>query len=159
MNLMEFICRVPLFQELATHEKRRIAETEHTFIRYDTDEYIIRQGANSVGFYVLITGTVRVNRNDLPNKIIALLKPGTIFGEMAYLTGQRRSTNVIANEDGVVVMRLDNQSLAQLSVEVRDKIKDRLIELLVKRLNQMNDALIRRSLEQISHMDDFIPDK
>ncbi|NGZ29319.1 MAG: cyclic nucleotide-binding domain-containing protein, partial [Magnetococcales bacterium] len=135
MNLMDFICRIPLFQSLSLGEKRRIAESEKTFIRFDAGEFVIREGANSSGFFVLISGTVKVTRNDLPNKVIALLRAGTIFGEMAFLTGQRRSTNVIANEDGVVVMKLDNQVMAQMSGELRDKIKDKLIELLVKRLN------------------------
>lgn len=143
MDLLELISTIPLFTSLSMMEKQHLADLDHIFVRYEVDEIILRENAPSTAFFIVITGSVRVTRKDLPGKSLALLRTGSIFGEMGYLTSEPRSTNVIANED-TVAMKLNNAILKKLNPETRDKIKDKLIEVLVRRIKQMNDLLVNR---------------
>ncbi|MEO5376523.1 MAG: cyclic nucleotide-binding domain-containing protein [Magnetococcus sp. DMHC-6] len=145
MNIRVLIDNVPIFQSFSEIQKKRIANLTYLFIRYEKDEVILKQFELDSSFYILVQGSVRVTRDDLPDKIIAKLKPGSIFGEMAYLTGKPRSTHVIAHEPETIAMKLDHNNMFLLPANVRDRIKDSLIHLLVNRINQMNDALIRRT--------------
>lgn len=143
MLMVDLIDRLPVFEGLTQAEKRRVAEMDTTFIRFGRDEAILREDSHGSAFYILIKGSVRVTKNDLPNRVIALLKPGTIFGEIAFLTGSPRSSNVFANEDEVVAMQISRETMDELPAATREKIKDKLIELLAGRINRMNDALVR----------------
>ena len=71
---------------------------------------------------------------------IATLKPGAIFGEMSFLSNKPRSSDVIANED-VLVIKMDNDFFKKINHELKDKVKNYLIELLVERLNNVNESL------------------
>ncbi|MBF0369641.1 MAG: cyclic nucleotide-binding domain-containing protein [Magnetococcales bacterium] len=135
---------LPLFNTFNEREKRRIASLDHIFMRFSSNEIIFKEGATDQSFHILISGSVRITRNDLPNKALAHLSPGAIFGEIAFLTGRRRGTNVIAN-DSVITMKLDHQTLHRMNPTLREGIKNQLIELLANRVNQLNDSLIKRA--------------
>jgi CRP-like cAMP-binding protein len=65
--------------------------------------------------YMLITGRVRVfdPRPDGGEKIVADLEPGSVFGEMALVTGRARTASVVAISD-VEVLRLDFAALERV---------------------------------------------
>ncbi|MBF0282967.1 MAG: cyclic nucleotide-binding domain-containing protein [Magnetococcales bacterium] len=144
-KIRDLIDRLPLFREFTDDERDHLAQQEHTFIRFEPNEFIIREGAREKSFYILIKGAVRVTRNDMPDQPLAVLKSGAIFGEISFLTRAARTTNVIAHEEASVVMRLDSDILQAMSPIVREKIKDHLIHLLAARINKMNDSLLQLS--------------
>ncbi len=144
-TLVELIGKLPVFKVSSRSVQEQIAAMEHTFLRYQGNEAIVRELSQDRDFYILIQGTARVTRNKNPNQVITNLRPGAIIGEMAYLSGAPRSTNVIANGNGAVAMRINEEILLRMSPEVREQIKDSLIELLVDRVNEMNERLLRLS--------------
>ena len=74
--------------------------------------------------------------------MLAVLRAGDIFGEMAFLTETRRTANVIA-KDAVIALKLDKVLFEQLSAKIREKFKDKIIKKLVKRLETANRELTR----------------
>ena len=55
---------------------------------------IARQGDIGTGFFVIVSGAVRVVRD---GEMIARLGPGDFFGELSVLDGQPRVAQVIAD--------------------------------------------------------------
>ncbi|MBF0188480.1 MAG: cyclic nucleotide-binding domain-containing protein [Magnetococcales bacterium] len=128
---------------MSIQEKRRISNLEHVFIRYNKGEAIVHEGELDPTFYILIHGKAIVSKQHYPNRILAKLTPGMIFGEMGFLANQPRSTDVTALSDETVVMRIDEKTLFDLRSSIRDRIKDGLIQILVGRINRMNNALLK----------------
>ncbi len=63
---------------------------------------------------------------------------------MSFFTKKPRHSNVIANED-VLVLKLDKSFFDKVDSAIKDKIKDYLIELLINRLDSVNESLSKIS--------------
>jgi small-conductance mechanosensitive channel/CRP-like cAMP-binding protein len=74
--------------------------------RYGKGETILRRGASGSSMFVLHSGDVSIRVDD-PDETgtheVATLGPGSVFGEMALLTGERRTADVIALDDVVAL--------------------------------------------------------
>ena len=92
INLLK---QVPLFSSLSEKGLKAIIKvaTEKSFAQ---GTKIVGEGDLGVGFYLIVTGSAEVVRND---KQLAKLGSGAFFGEMSLLDGAPRSANVIALED------------------------------------------------------------
>ena len=73
---------------------------------------------------------------------IAKLKAGAVFGEIAYVAKRKRTTSVIADGD-VIALKIDTKNIDALTPAIPTKLKDNLIEILVKRLEAMNEQILR----------------
>lgn len=62
--------------------------------RYDAGEVIFREGDESQELYVLLEGTVRIEKNGRP--VARIDEPSAYFGEMSSLLGEPRSATAIA---------------------------------------------------------------
>ncbi|RWS30568.1 cGMP-dependent protein kinase: isozyme 2 forms cD4/T1/T3A/T3B-like protein, partial [Leptotrombidium deliense] len=87
--------------------------------QYSKGDYIIRQGAKGVTFFIIIKGTVRVtikdaNSADGDEKFIRQLNRGDFFGERALQSEDVRTANVIADSDVVSCLVVDRDSFNQL---------------------------------------------
>lgn len=90
---VELLQRVPLFKELGKGDLRKVAGV--------VDEYQLREGRTLIregdrvprDFVVIVDGTARVERK---GKLVNRLGRGAFFGEVALLTGERRTATVIA---------------------------------------------------------------
>ncbi|MCD5415858.1 cyclic nucleotide-binding domain-containing protein [Candidatus Bipolaricaulota bacterium] len=92
INLLK---QVPLFSSLSEKGLKAIIKvaTEKSFAQ---GTKIVGEGDLGVGFYLIVTGSAEVVRND---KQLAKLGSGAFFGEMSLLDGAPRSADVIALED------------------------------------------------------------
>ena len=144
MALYDQISEMEMFRHFTEKEKTDFSSMSHSFQQYKKGDVIIKQGAMYKSLYLLIKGNVLITKAGY-NRAIARLKPGALFGEMSFLTEKPRNTNVIAEED-IMLIRIDKNFFQTMPYEIRDKIKDHLIELLVKRLEEMNDTLIKITL-------------
>ena len=81
--------------------------------RYGKGETILRHGAAGDSMFVVHSGDVSVRVND-PDETgaheVAILGPGSVFGEMALLTGERRTADIVALDD-VVALEIGKDSL------------------------------------------------
>ena len=158
IEILPILNRLKLFSAFTTEEKRWIVSEETHFERYHSGEMLIRRGSGDRSMYIILNGTVSVTGGQ-GDAVLAVLNPGDILGEMAFLTGIRRSANVIAREP-VIVLKLDKGWFDQLPAEIREKFKDKIIEKLVARLEATNSQLgqINR-VEEEAEPDPGQPDK
>lgn len=78
----------PLFRELSAKQKSALAEIS-TACRFRRNEIIFRQGAPSVGFYVIQSGAVSVHRlsRDGTERMIRIFHAGESFAEASLVPG------------------------------------------------------------------------
>jgi eukaryotic-like serine/threonine-protein kinase len=100
---------------------------------------LVREGDPGDFFCVLVEGEAHVTKN---RKLLTVLGPGECFGEMAYLSADRRSrgATVTASKDSQV-LRVRIAELEQASVSCRGHFDRAFIGILVERLNLANTRL------------------
>jgi len=94
-----FLQTFPLMCTLSEDDRKRIVDVLEP-VEFKDGEYIIRQGDDAEHFYLLVEGSVRVTQFSGPLRTvevdIARVRRGEYFGELALLSGGKRSANVIA---------------------------------------------------------------
>src|SRR4051795_13184600 len=92
--------RVPVFEELADDDLRRVAEVTVPR-RFASGEVVFREGDDSDTCYVVSGGHARAIREHPDGRQITLATfgPGDIFGELAMFDDERRSATVEASDD------------------------------------------------------------
>ena len=130
LNGLEF------FRDFSNHEKDRVSEFDVGFQFTKPMDVLIRENTKDTAFFILIKGRVAAIKGGVDGKngkVLFNLGPGDIIGELAFLTGSRRTLNIVAQEKGLL-LRVDNQLLGRLGCDSREKFKDQLINKLVQRL-------------------------
>ena len=91
----EIVASVPLFSSLAPDLLQPILASgiERT---YAAGEIIVREGDPGDELYVILQGTVRVER---AGRVLKTFGQGEFFGEVAVLDGRPRSADVVAETD------------------------------------------------------------
>jgi CRP/FNR family transcriptional regulator, cyclic AMP receptor protein len=87
------LATAPLFADVGAAGMERIAERA-VEVEFSADHVIARQGEIGTGFFVIVSGGVRVVRD---GSVIANLGPGDFFGELSVLDGQPRVAQVVAD--------------------------------------------------------------
>jgi CRP-like cAMP-binding protein len=118
---------LPLFSELAEAELVHLAAYAE-MKSADPGAVFIHEGASGYTFFVILEGTVDVDRN---GERIESLGPGDFFGEMAILGSGRRNATVTASTHVEVLvlfgtvfrtMESDHPHVAEL---IRRKVAER----------------------------------
>lgn len=63
-------------------------------VEFGPEEMIIREGEEGDAFYVLRSGSARVVKESMGGRVLAQLKPGDSFGELASPRGTRRARQI-----------------------------------------------------------------
>jgi eukaryotic-like serine/threonine-protein kinase len=127
-----------------------------SFIRYDHQQVILREGDTDTTFFVLLTGSVSVIKN---NRKIADLPRGACFGEMGAFTNTPRTAHVVAREQ-CIVLKLDLKVLERESGALRLKFYQVFIETLIHRLEETTRRLSqqKRPLQEKDSIGENPPD-
>jgi voltage-gated potassium channel len=110
-------------------------------------EVLIEEGTIGSIFYLLTTGTVGVYRKRaFLDKRIALLGPGSFFGEMALVNKRPRSATVACEEDGMVftLLREDFRNILLANPHISDMIT----RTAVKRMEELVDIEIEERISR-----------
>lgn len=91
-EVLEGLSRVEVMRNIPPDEAQAIAPLLET-VYAKSGEALCREGASGNSFYMIIEGEAEVLKG---KKVMATLGPGEAFGEMALLSGEPRSTTVIA---------------------------------------------------------------
>jgi CRP/FNR family transcriptional regulator, cyclic AMP receptor protein len=140
----ELLRNVAIFKTLDDEEILQVAELckSESFV---SGEYIFREGENGNRLYLIVEGDVRISRN-VPGsgeEALAVLKPGSLFGEMAVFDRSERSTDAISNGGTTVltIARPDFEMLLDFNRELAYKVLWACVRLLSARLRNTNDSL------------------
>ncbi len=130
---------VGLFRVLTGEEQAHLARLART-ITLGPTERIIVQGNPGASLFVLHAGELEViARADGQERVLAELVPGAVVGEVAFLTGQRRSATVRA-VDGATVIEIAARHLEPI-VRARPVILEELTALMTRR-KELADAQV-----------------
>lgn len=145
MTLYDMIKDMEIVANFTDEEKLQFAADQTSLINFPQGEYIIHEGENTTALYLLIEGSCLITKTEEEANIrLSKLKAGEIFGEMSFFSKKPRQSNVLTSEDSLV-LKMDQQFFQGLDLPIRDKIKDYLINLLITRLDKMNEAIMRIS--------------
>ncbi len=102
-NKTQLLRNIDLFKPLSEDDQKRLA-AELVEAIYAPGETIVRQNSLGNTFYVVESGEAEVYLERNGRKFtVASLKAGDFFGEMSFLTGERRNANVKAIGDCVLL--------------------------------------------------------
>jgi len=105
--------RVSLFDGLDTDQAQRCLH-KSTILDCQVGDRLLKRGNTAQNLYVLLSGAVEVRDGD---QVLAVITPGEVFGEMAFLLGRPRSADVYAVAEGTRVLSLSESSLHRLISE------------------------------------------
>ncbi len=135
----------PLLAKISFFENLQAEELEHlsTLLRsrrYAKGEVIFHQGDVGTALYILRKGQVaiRLSSEDGKEVILALLDRGDIFGELALLDDEPRSTDAVAREE-VDLLSLQREDFRKF-LEERPQVAMRMLaslSRLVRRVTQL----------------------
>ena len=138
-RIVSILSKVNLFEDLSQAELEQLYSLNNDFYHTSYREVFVREGTIESFFYILLAGHVEIYKNDQPDHIICQLSPGNFVGENSYFNHHTRNANVRAKEE-CILMKVSVNSLRLTPLEVKDKIKDKLIFELIKRVGSMNNS-------------------
>lgn len=114
VDIVSLLRQVEAFEQLDPAGARHLAE-EIGEKSYCAGEHIIQRGESGDCMYVLVIGEVEVSIADEQEERLFTVRlgPRQIFGEMALLTGEPRTADVVANSDCHCLV-LEKSSVEQL---------------------------------------------
>ncbi|HET9580979.1 MAG TPA: mechanosensitive ion channel family protein [Usitatibacter sp.] len=103
---VDALSRVELFASLTAAERATLA-AHLVYAPFVAGDVMTHQGAAAHWLYLVISGEAEVWREGGgARQLVSVLEPGSVFGEMALMTGEPRRATVVARTD-VVCYRLD----------------------------------------------------
>ena len=146
-NLKRFLS-IPVLKEFETKDLEGLL-TVSKIRHYDAKETIIKEGEKDSRIFFLISGSVKVCKN---NQVIAILKRmGDLFGEMVLISGETyRSASIYAAEacdcltieTSYIERMTGNEKIAFSYVLYRS-----VAGILADRLNESNEKLAKAKAE------------
>lgn len=141
MLTIDHLAGIPLFQGLSDHELGKLAEIVKK-LEFNKGAFIFVEGDKALGFYLVISGLIKVYKLSFEGKeqILHILGPGESFAEVAVFTGMNYPANTMALEKShlfffpaadFATLIADNSSLAMnmlASLSLRLKQFTRMIE-------------------------------
>jgi len=137
---MSFLAGISFFKDFTLKDRAELIQSKDMFIKFFPDQLIIREGDIDDGLFIILKGQVLVTKRSSPPVPLAQLGPGALFGEINLISNKPRTTNVTAISE-VVVMRITQKMVNKLDLSLQKKFQEKLIHLLIQRLEDMNQKL------------------
>lgn len=122
MNIKDIVCvlcDIPMFRNVEEKRLKLFSMMGQT-LAYRAGERLFEQGEDGDAAYVILEGSVDVLiPTDTGETSVAVLGAKEIFGEMAVLLDQPRTTAIAAKTD-LKVLRLDRQAFFNMLTEFPD---------------------------------------
>ncbi len=117
---------LPLFASLSDGELERLGRALEAK-RVSPGAHLTLEGASGYSFFVIESGTVRVERD---GQLLKTLSDGDFFGEAAILTGERRNATVTAASDVelLVLFGTEFRVLEAELPETAERIREKMLE-------------------------------
>jgi small-conductance mechanosensitive channel/CRP-like cAMP-binding protein len=131
-EIVQRLQEVDILSPLSPPAHEQLAQATKVHV-YSRGEAILHAGAAGDSMFVVHNGTVSVRLSDADTPggyEVAQLGPGSVFGEMALLTGEKRAADVIALTD-VLTLEIGKESLQPILLdhpELAGAISEKVIE-------------------------------
>ena len=139
-KLVKLMGETGFFKEMDSSDRENLLSHKDHWMQFKSQEKILKEDEVDYGFFVLMEGRVSVMRSKPEEVSLAQLVPGAIFGEITMKAKRPRTSSIEADDD-VTVFKVDKQLMDQLSLELIIKIKDQIIDLVITRLDEVNNRL------------------
>jgi len=140
-NILALMDKLSFFSIFSDAEKEYLSKLKNYILSCKANHVILRQGDMDTSLFILITGKVRVFKNERPKLVLAHLKPGGVFGEVAFLKKMARSANAVADTHSIY-LKVDGELFDEMSAEIQNKFRARFLDLLIERLDDLNRRYI-----------------
>ena len=144
MEITDFLSKVTLFANLNERNIKRLSRV-CTVRSFDAGDFVVRQGDEGVGLFVLSSGTVKVRKttDDGREIEIATHGPGEFVGEFSVLDGAKRTASVVAVEptECIVLASWDFNAVMKVHPEIALEI----LPVVVRRFRETNEKLLSLS--------------
>lgn len=144
-TLTQLLGTTSLFGGLHQLHLQRLASigTEETFSR---GAMVFREGDQGDKFYLVLEGSIRISRQapGMGEEALAILRPGSAFGEMSLIDDSPRSADAVAHESCRLFV-VKKEALEDLLFVDRDLAYDvlwRLVRILSSRLRETTDKMM-----------------
>jgi serine/threonine protein kinase len=94
-------------------------------------QVIVHEGDIADSFYVIVKGSVQVMRE---GAALTMLKAGDCFGEMAYFSGAKRSADILATEDAII-LKINSAMIEKASMNCQLRFMKTFLSTLIERLS------------------------
>jgi CRP-like cAMP-binding protein len=147
---MDELSQIPILQKLTPPELDRLrAIAKRTRFRRDT--VIFFQGDASDSLHLILSGSVKVYQTSEQGRerILKILGPWEIVGELAMLDGQPRSATVAALDD-TETLSISRRDFERLVAE-RPEILWRVVETLCEKLRHASGEMVEMSFREVPY--------
>lgn len=142
VSLAKSLQMVPVFKELNKREISSLINIIHNR-NYLPGEFIFYQGDPGIGFYIIRSGEVVIQRaNEMGNTIpLATFSDGDFFGELALIDGEKRSASAIAKTECsvAVIFKPDLDEFIEAYPKKGIKILQGISQVIAVRLRKLNE--------------------
>jgi len=116
-----FFDSIPLFAGLTLDQRATLAEA-CAELTVEAGTTLVREGDFGHGAFAILSGTADVVHDD---GVLRSLGPGDMFGEIAVLSGGRRTASVVATTDMtlITVLNRDLWRIERESPEIADALR------------------------------------
>ena len=142
------LSRVPLFARL-NPAQLTLLENNSSVLKLDKGQMIFLEGAQAYGFYVVLSGQVKVYKSSPEGKeqILHILGPGEPFAEAAMFQGERFPANAMAIQSSRALY-IERSVLSKL-MERDAGLSMAMLAALSQRLRQMTSMIGQLTLREV----------
>jgi CRP/FNR family transcriptional regulator, cyclic AMP receptor protein len=148
-ELLDLVKDLEFFKEFETKEIKTLGQFKNNIIHYTKGERVIAEGEIGQEFYILLKGEIAITKNSAPDQELNTLNPGALFGEVPLVSGSPRLTNAVA-KNKILVLKMDQFIFSELPSEVLNRFFKNLLNVLIGRLNEMNNSMadVKKEFQQ-----------
>ena len=110
---------------------------------FEKGQFIVNEGDLGKEMYMIVKGEVEVVSG---GNVLAVMKEGSGFGEMALIDSQPRSADIIARND-VLVLKMESDDFLEI-LKQRDEVALGVIRVLTGRIRELNAKLAEKSAKK-----------
>ena len=113
---MHLLSNIDLFKDFSEEMLQAMTDSFH-LKKFKPEEVLFNQGDDGESLFVLVEGLLEVSLQiEGKKRHLTFLRPGSFLGEMALLTGEKRSADVISCTESLVG-ELTKDSIMSLATE------------------------------------------
>lgn len=148
MDIFDHIAAIPMFQELPKEHHRDLATVAVDQV-FKRGQLIFSEGDEGIGFYVIISGQVKIFKLSLEGKeqILHIFGPGEPIGEVAVFTGRRFPANAEALQKSRVFFFL--RATFMDLIEKNPSVALNMVAVLSQRLRRFAALIENLSLKEV----------